>query len=373
MRQSKTSNGVTTNHYYDGQNVALDETNGNFTAYNRGLGLLSRTNQNGTQYYHFNIHGDTSALTDSNGEIVLDYRYDAFGNQLKSNENDTNPFRYCGEYFDEETGFVYLRNRYYDPSIGRFITEDPANDGNNWYVYCGNNPVMFVDPEGLEDVMLKYIVEKNNGSISWNDKTKTATVNMPGFKPMEVSGRNINGRIIVDSKFLMDNFALSKDEATHSVGDVFERESDAVMAFALKYHQVSLDEKQEYGANITYSVVDGSSQYKLGTVTNSYQTAKNGIKGVGARPGVTLGNMSSYERNRVYVSVTSDTSAIVHTHWRSDGSLKLSNPNDYDAAKGNGAYLVNREGDVSVSYPKYNGPMGEKFKYGEPVRLFNIK
>lgn len=54
----------------------------------------------------------------------------------------------AGEYFDEETGFIYLRNRYYDPSIGRVITEDPARDGLTWYVYCDNNPVMFVDPTG---------------------------------------------------------------------------------------------------------------------------------------------------------------------------------------------------------------------------------
>ena len=62
-----------------------------------------------------------------------------------------NPFRYCGEYYDEETGLIYLRNRYYDSSIGRFITEDPAKDGLNWYSYCGGNPVMFVDPWGLWD------------------------------------------------------------------------------------------------------------------------------------------------------------------------------------------------------------------------------
>ena len=42
-----------------------------------------------------------------------------------------NPFRYSGEYFDEETGFYYLRARYYDPTIGRFLTEDPAEDGTN--------------------------------------------------------------------------------------------------------------------------------------------------------------------------------------------------------------------------------------------------
>ncbi|WP_337399150.1 RHS repeat-associated core domain-containing protein, partial [Congzhengia sp.] len=61
---------------------------------------------------------------------------------------------YCGEYTDEETGFIYLRNRYYDPSIGRFISEDPANSGSNWYVYCENNPVKFVDPWGLDAIII---------------------------------------------------------------------------------------------------------------------------------------------------------------------------------------------------------------------------
>lgn len=49
--------------------------------------------------------------------------------------------RYAGEYYDAETGFIYLRNRYYDPTQRRFITEDPIRDGTNWYIYCGNNPV----------------------------------------------------------------------------------------------------------------------------------------------------------------------------------------------------------------------------------------
>lgn len=66
-----------------------------------------------------------------------------------------NPFRYCGEYLDSETGLTYLRNRYYDNAIGRFITQDPIKDGLNWYVYCGNNPVMFVDPMGLDLISIE--------------------------------------------------------------------------------------------------------------------------------------------------------------------------------------------------------------------------
>ena len=61
-----------------------------------------------------------------------------------------NPFLYCGEFFDNETGLIYLRVRYYSPDIQRFISEDPIKDGINWYAYCANNPIMFVDSMGLE-------------------------------------------------------------------------------------------------------------------------------------------------------------------------------------------------------------------------------
>ena len=55
-----------------------------------------------------------------------------------------------GVYFDTETGNIYLRARYYDPSVGRFISEDPAKAGLNWYAYCENNPVNKIDPTGLD-------------------------------------------------------------------------------------------------------------------------------------------------------------------------------------------------------------------------------
>ena len=66
----------------------------------------------------------------------------------KTQTVDMGYFGYCGEYYDPELDMIYLRNRYYSPGIGRFITEDPARDGANWYAYCNNNPVMFVDPSG---------------------------------------------------------------------------------------------------------------------------------------------------------------------------------------------------------------------------------
>ena len=62
------------------------------------------------------------------------------------------------------SGLIYLRNRYYDPSIGRFITEDPARDGLNWYVYCRNNPIRYIDPTGY--ITQEEIDLYNKGQLS---------------------------------------------------------------------------------------------------------------------------------------------------------------------------------------------------------------
>ena len=72
----------------------------------------------------------------------------------RADPNDTNLFRYCGEYFDKETGTIYLRARYYDSTIGRFITEESycGKDSDplslNLYTYCHNDPLNFFDPSG---------------------------------------------------------------------------------------------------------------------------------------------------------------------------------------------------------------------------------
>ncbi len=96
-----------------------------------------------------NSYGSISAISDKDRNLVASYDFDAFGNETESTATYYNPMKYCGEYADSETGLIYLRARYYDPAIGRFISEDPVKDGLNWYVYCSNNPVMFVDPLGL--------------------------------------------------------------------------------------------------------------------------------------------------------------------------------------------------------------------------------
>ena len=88
-------------------------------------------------------------MSKASGEVAKRYDYDAFGVELNPDETDTNPYRYCAEYFDIESGTIYLRARYYSPNHGRFTQLDPARDGLNWYAYCANNPVSRIDTSGL--------------------------------------------------------------------------------------------------------------------------------------------------------------------------------------------------------------------------------
>lgn len=115
--------------------------------YLRGVELIK--NDDG-MHYIINGQGDVSMLLNSDGNAVASYAFDAYGNQLSGGTVE-NPFGYRGEYADAESGLIYLRARMYDPVMGRFLTEDPAHDGGNWYVYCSNNPIVFVDPLGLFD------------------------------------------------------------------------------------------------------------------------------------------------------------------------------------------------------------------------------
>ena len=107
-----------------------------------------------------------TALIDTNGNEVVQYWYDAWGNHkvVDANGNEItslnhlgnlNPFRYRGYYYDVETGLYFLQTRYYDPEVGRFLNRDSVSyadpqtiNGLNLYTYCGNNPVEYVDPTG---------------------------------------------------------------------------------------------------------------------------------------------------------------------------------------------------------------------------------
>ncbi len=155
--------------------------------YIRGLSLVAAVRDGARTYYHYNAHGDVVQLTNSSGTVTKNYTYDAFGVEQDASDGDLNPFRYCGEQFDDETGNYYLRARYYSPEVGRFTQEDTHwNPGNmiygdelqkwnewqgeedplnlhaytykpeiieiiqaeNLYIYCWGNPIRWKDSTG---------------------------------------------------------------------------------------------------------------------------------------------------------------------------------------------------------------------------------
>ena len=131
----------------NGNIIAEMNNNKEYTnKYVRGNKLISK---NDNEYYSYDGHGSVVNISNEDGKSIKTYDYDAFGVELNKDANDTNLFRYCGEQYDNETDSIYLRARYYSPSLGRFTTEDPAKDGDNWYSYCAGNPVNGWDPSGL--------------------------------------------------------------------------------------------------------------------------------------------------------------------------------------------------------------------------------
>ncbi len=145
MRAAKTVGGNTTAFVYDNSNIVAEITADGMNKYLRGAELIK--NGDGI-YYVINGMGDAAMLLNPDGNAAASYVFDAYGVQI-SGGDVYNPLGYRGEYTDSESGLIYLRARMYDPATGRFLTEDPAHDGDNWYVYCSNNPIVFVDPTGF--------------------------------------------------------------------------------------------------------------------------------------------------------------------------------------------------------------------------------
>ena len=121
-----------------------------YNYYIYGNELISRIKADGsTNYFHSDFRGSIVALTDANQTITHKYFYGPFGEILNKNEADPNPFKYVGSYgvMEDATGFYFMRARYYDAIVGRFISEDPVWEA-NLYVYGDNNPMMNADPDG---------------------------------------------------------------------------------------------------------------------------------------------------------------------------------------------------------------------------------
>jgi RHS repeat-associated protein len=154
-RTSRTVAGQTRGYVYDGHNVVQELTGGSPSAnLLTGLALdetYVRATPSGTANYLTDALGSTIALADPFGMPTTAYTYDPFGNTSTSGPTSDNPYQYTGRANDG-TGLYYYRARYYDPTMARFISEDPIGIGGgdvNLYAYVWNSPLNWTDPSGL--------------------------------------------------------------------------------------------------------------------------------------------------------------------------------------------------------------------------------
>lgn len=170
-RISKTVNGSRTDYINDlvastnqvlcKQIKNLGQKNKKTVLYVYGGSRISQSAEGKTQFYLYDgMEKNVSALINTSGRVLNRYEYTAFGSSLLESQDVPNSYKYCGEQFDKETGLIFLKNRYYDPEIGRFISKDPrrGTPGRpqtfNPYLYADNNPVNFTDLSNLEELPL---------------------------------------------------------------------------------------------------------------------------------------------------------------------------------------------------------------------------
>ena len=158
LRVQKTVNGVATKYTLHGKNIVhmtsgTDELHFFYDAQNRPAVVV----YNGVPYaYVKSLQGDIVAILDENGNMVVSYGYDAWGaplwctGELAETLGKVQPFRYRGYVFDEETGLYYLRSRYYNSELGRFLNADTIYYC-NLFCYCKNSPTRRFDANGKED------------------------------------------------------------------------------------------------------------------------------------------------------------------------------------------------------------------------------
>lgn len=173
LRMSKTVNGVTAQFAWDASSGTPDVLADGTNSYIYGPGgvPVEEITPAATYYYHHDQLGSTRVMTDANGNVVASYTYDPYGRTIGTTGNLNNPLQYAGQYTDSESGLIYLRARFYDPSTAQFLTVDPLlalTDAR--YGYVGDNPLNAVDPLGQCPSWLCGTISTIGSGIStaWN-------------------------------------------------------------------------------------------------------------------------------------------------------------------------------------------------------------
>ena len=149
-RVGKVDSAGTKAYRRDGDYVTAPVLGDGTSAFTPGI---SERKSSSTRMNHEDYLGAIVRQTGSAGTSQYGARYDGFGATYATSGTQWGPFGFAGQWgyqTDADSGLMLLGHRYYDSSIGRFLSRDPINDGRNWYTYCDNNPLTWVDEDGLD-------------------------------------------------------------------------------------------------------------------------------------------------------------------------------------------------------------------------------
>ena len=204
-RVKSTVNGKTIYNVYNlaGQLMYVDEaTENKKTEYIRAAGMnIARIQNNVVTYLHQDHLGSASAGTTSSGSIAWRERYTPYGEKLVDYEANDDQASFTGHIYDSETGLTYMQARYYDPTIGRFLSIDPVGFaehmdlgngtfGFNRYAYANNSPTKYIDPDGAYPQSPASSVENGRVINSATTGQKAATLGV-------MAGGILVGRAVV--------------------------------------------------------------------------------------------------------------------------------------------------------------------------------
>lgn len=172
----------TTRYLYDFENTVAEYRDGRLQrSFVYGPGMddpISLHQRDGVRYFHQDGLGSVVAMTGQYGQMVTKYKYDAFGKRTyQGGRTEGNPYGFAGRRYDPETSLYYNRARYYDPEVGRFLSQDPLMfiDGPNLYAYCNNDPVNYIDPWGTWGLWESFKNKVKSGYNSAASKVASAT------------------------------------------------------------------------------------------------------------------------------------------------------------------------------------------------------
>lgn len=242
-----------TEYYYNGSILAGEKTGDNIIIYMYdNNGNIFGFTYNGTEYYYIkNAQNDVTAITDVNGNILVRYYYNAWGEIINCQDTSginlclINPITYRSYYKDEmfNTYMYYLNSRYYYPEMCRFLNADGSIQtgqgmlDKNMFAYCANNPVAFYDPTGCSaEYILIEMPAQGDGPISittYTDEYDYYVSKEGNTYTVAISKSTGKDKVDIAEDFISDITVMALDDAVGDVNysQIFNSASSSIKIF----------------------------------------------------------------------------------------------------------------------------------------------